>query len=129
MAKTKRRQLTDKELLRASRLMSIYKRDKNELGYNMSILGEILGGMSASAVSQYLKGKIPMNLPIMIAFCIALKCDIKEIDPDLPFETILSEDEAALLKLYRQKSPKGKELLLGVAESVQAYQALPKPAR
>jgi predicted transcriptional regulator len=42
-------------------------------------------GISQSAVCQYLRGNIPLNLKIVIKFAKLLKVSPIEIDPDLNF--------------------------------------------
>lgn len=117
MKEQTRRNLTEPELASAARLKAIYDRKKRQLGLSQEKLGEQLGGISQSAVGQYLNGKIPMSLTVKLQFARALKCDVGDFDPDVDVKIAppLDEDEQRLLEAYRKSGPQGKELILGVA--------------
>lgn len=118
------RPLTKSELTWSTNLKSIFEQKKQAEGINQEALGERIG-ISAGAVSQYLNGKIAMSLSAKVAFSIALGCDVKDIDPDIPYQPPLADDEAQLIQNYRRANQKGKRLILEVAAVSPAYQIMP----
>lgn len=115
--KTERRELTHEE----RELAAIVKAAYQKSGFSQAEIGEKLGGISQSAVGQYLNAAIPMNLPIKIGFCLALDIPIRTLVPDFPVSLQLSEDEETLIQAYRNSDETGKALTLGVAERGALY--------
>lgn len=84
MAKGKsgRRKLTPEEQAEATRLSAIYERRKAEWrGFTQEKLASMMGFNTQGAVSQYLRGTIPMNAATVLRFAHVLKVDASEIRP------------------------------------------------
>lgn len=122
----KYRPLTPNEKAWANNLRGIYERKKGEMGLSQQKLGDMMG-ISQSAVGQYINGKIPMGLEAKISFAIALRCNVAEIDPEIPFAQPPSPDEQQILESYRRSGEKGKKLLREVAEAAPLYDLTQKP--
>lgn len=122
--KTKRRELTLQETANANRLMSIFQERKKEKNLTQAKLGEMVG-MTQSGVGQYLNGEVPLNLPALILFSMALECQLQDIDPDCPHLIPSSPEEKGLLAAYRDMKSRNdsasKKALLQVAELSPAY--------
>lgn len=117
----KYRELSSKELVWASNVKAKFQHRKIEWGLSQLELGSRVG-ISQSAVGQYLNGKIPLGLEAKIAFAIALKINVSEIDPEIPFQPPMSKDEQALINCYNRANEKGRQTILAVAEVSGAYQ-------
>lgn len=119
----KRRDLTAEELAVAARLRAIYESKKRSEGLTQEVLADITG-LTQSAVTQYLNGKIALNLAAIFAFAKSLKVDAREIDPTLDLSPILSPDEQRLIQRYRASGPKGREILMGAAALAPEYDSI-----
>ncbi|KAA9133483.1 helix-turn-helix transcriptional regulator [Marinihelvus fidelis] len=80
--------MTDKRLSSdqqraASRLRKIWDEKKTGLGLTQERVGARLGWETQSAVSQYLNGKIPLNLNAVIKFAQVLEVEPESIYPEL----------------------------------------------
>ncbi len=67
----------------AARLKAIYESKKRELRLTQDSLAAACGWESQGTVSQYLNGKIPLNIEAALKFSRHLKCDISEFSPSL----------------------------------------------
>lgn len=63
----------------AEKLRRVWDRKKRELGINQFIAAERMGFNSQSSVSQYLNGRIPLNLVTAIKFAELLEVDLSEV--------------------------------------------------
>lgn len=70
----------------AERLKAIYSAKKADLKLTQDSLAARCGWDSQGTVSQYLNGKIPLNLPAGAKFAKALECSIEEFSPRLAAE-------------------------------------------
>lgn len=95
-APTKRRALTPAELEEARQLRSIYESKKRELRLTQEKLAELMGFGTQGAVSQYLRGRIPMSNEVLLKFAYHLEfnpCEIRpDIFEDLPLRDIEMDD-------------------------------------
>lgn len=78
----RRGQLTDLELQEAKALKDIWARKRSDLGLTQEMAGAALS-MNQSAVSQYLNGKIPLNLNAAIGFSRLLQEPVSAFSPRL----------------------------------------------
>lgn len=67
----------------AARLKAIYNLKKSALGLTQDSLAEACGWESQGTVSQYLNGRIPLNLRAALKFSEHLKCSVFEFSPRL----------------------------------------------
>lgn len=122
--KTKRRELTPQEKANANRLMAIFQCRKKDFGLTQTKLGEMVG-MTQSGVGQYLNGELPLNLPALIVFAMALECQIQDIDPECPHQIPTTPEEKGLIAAYRDMKARedlaSQKALLQVAELSAAY--------
>ncbi|HDL7736081.1 TPA: helix-turn-helix transcriptional regulator [Yersinia enterocolitica] len=75
--------LTPEQKADAERLMAIFKKQK---GLTQAVLADELGFSNQSAVSQYLNGKIPLNVEASIKFADKLGCQISDFSPFMQSE-------------------------------------------
>lgn len=85
---TKRRELTAEERAAAVRLGEIYARKKAEAKaagdkLTQDMVAEACGWSSQSALSQYINGRIPLNLDAVLELAKALKVRPEEISPEI----------------------------------------------
>ena len=75
----------DKEQMRKAvdNLKKIYQEKKKKEGLNQTKLAELMGIKQQSAISQYLLGKIPLNVISVLNFAQALEVSPLEIYPEL----------------------------------------------
>lgn len=122
--KTKRRELDPSERANADRLMAIFQEKKRTDGLTQGKLGDMMG-MTQSGVGQYLNGEVPLNLPALLLFSIALEVELQDIDPDCPYLIPTSPEEKGLIAAYRDMKSRddqaSKKALLQVAELSPAY--------
>ena len=98
------------------------KKRREELGLSRNVFADRLG-VSASAISNYENGlSFPKEEVILRLF------DSLETEPNVLFQdsfrggqNILTQSEQALLKQYRGLSPKGRETVRSVVETLCAY--------
>jgi len=68
----------------AARLKALYKqRKKTDPRLSQELVAEMCGWTGQSAVSQYMTGKIPLNLQALLKFATALDFDPAEVSPRL----------------------------------------------
>jgi transcriptional regulator with XRE-family HTH domain len=108
------RNITALDKTRAENIRRLFAMRKNATGLTQEDLADLLG-ISPGAVSQYLNGRMKVSLAAVISFCYALKCEPREISPELTLETALSKEEAELLEAYRKSDLGGKRLILSAA--------------
>ncbi|MDN3512666.1 MAG: helix-turn-helix domain-containing protein [Candidatus Jettenia sp.] len=70
----------------ANRLMDIFEDRREKHGITQSSLADALGYSSQSSVSQYLIGKIPLNVEAAIKFAEGLHCRVSDFSPSLQKE-------------------------------------------
>lgn len=80
---TKRRPLTADELAAADRLRLAYQQRKRETGLTQERLAFDCGWKQQSAASQYITGKIPLNLDALLKLASALGVTPADIFPEL----------------------------------------------
>ncbi|MEG3135500.1 helix-turn-helix domain-containing protein [Rouxiella sp. T17] len=67
----------------AARLHSIWNQKKVELRLTQEKAADALGFSTQATVSQYLRGKIPLNTDAVLKFAVLLQVRPEEIDPGL----------------------------------------------
>lgn len=75
--------LTPEQLADADRLMALFKQ---QTGLTQAVLADDLGFSNQSAVSQYLKGKIPLNIEAAIRFATRFNCTVADFSPSIQAE-------------------------------------------
>jgi DNA-binding XRE family transcriptional regulator len=76
-----RRDLTQSELEDTTRLRKIWDEKKDSLSLSQQDVADAFGIANQTAISQYLNGKIPLNLEAAIKFAKILEVSIKQISP------------------------------------------------
>jgi transcriptional regulator with XRE-family HTH domain len=75
--------LTAEQLADAQRLRDAYLLAKRERGLTQEALALACGYETQSTVSQYVNGKIPLNIEAAAALCSALQVEIASVSPSL----------------------------------------------
>lgn len=75
--------LTNEQKADAARLKAIYQSKKAKLGLTQISLAAECGWESQGTVSQYLNGKIPLNLEAALKFSKHLQSEVSEFSPSL----------------------------------------------
>lgn len=75
--------LSPEQLKDAARLKAIYTSKKRELGITQESLASSCGWESQGTVSQYLNGKIPLNIEAAVKFARALRVSVADFSPRL----------------------------------------------
>ena len=76
-----RRDLSGLEQEDSARLREIWDRKKYSLSLSQQDVADAFGISNQTAISQYLNGKIPLNLEAAIKFAKVLEVNIREISP------------------------------------------------
>ena len=76
-----RRDLSSLEQEDSARLRAIWDRKKDSLSLSQQDVADAFGISNQTAISQYLNGKIPLNLEAAIKFAKVLEVNIREISP------------------------------------------------
>jgi transcriptional regulator with XRE-family HTH domain len=76
-----RRVLTKEELADVDRLRACWERRKGELRLTQSKAAEALGFSNQTAISQYINGRIPLNMEAAFKFAELLEVPIDELSP------------------------------------------------
>lgn len=76
-----RRDLSKPELEDSARLRKIWDSKKDSLSLSQQDVANAFGIANQTAISQYLNGKIPLNLEAAIKFAKVLEVSIREISP------------------------------------------------
>ena len=88
--KTQKRQLTPEELAECAALKAIFVRAKSETGLTQEAAADALGFKTQGAVSQYLNGKIALNLSVAIKFSGLLNVPISDFSKRLAASTSIA---------------------------------------
>lgn len=115
--------LTPEQKADAARLMALFRkkaeeeREKQGKRLSQATLAEELGYTTQSAVSQYLNGKVPLNVDASIRFAIRFGCSVSDFSPSIQREidrianfatnrkdVKFIESQSALEVLYSQAS-------------------------
>ena len=75
--------LTPEQKADAERLMAIFKRQS---GLTQAVLADDLGFSTQSAVSQYLNGRVPLNVEVAIKFAERFNCLVSDCSPSIQRE-------------------------------------------
>jgi len=75
--------LTEEQKEDSAKLMVIFK---SKSGLTQAQLADDLGFANQSAVSQYLNGKIPLNVEVSVKFAKRFDCDVSRFSPSLQRE-------------------------------------------
>lgn len=75
--------LTPEQKADAERLMAIFKR---QAGLTQAVLADDLGFSTQSAVSQYLNGRVPLNVEVAIKFAERFNCLVSDFSPSIQRE-------------------------------------------
>jgi DNA-binding XRE family transcriptional regulator len=75
------RDLTSEEIADAKRLRKIWAEKKDQLHLNQVKAAKELGYSSQSAVSQFINGKVPINMQTAAKFAKLLKANVEDISP------------------------------------------------
>lgn len=92
----RRRELTPEEVADAKRLKAAWLayKDANP-GANQTWLAAESGLGTQGAVGQYLRGKIPLNMPALLAMCRVMQLNPSDISPRLGMNLIISDEAHA----------------------------------
>jgi len=83
--------LTEEQLADAERLKAVFIREKkSHKNLTQESLAEACGWKTQGTVSQYMNGKIPLNLPALCKFSEAMEVDPAEISPSLASTMVIS---------------------------------------
>lgn len=85
--------LSPEQLADAARLKAIYMAKKRELGLTQESLASACGWESQGSVSQYLNGKIPLNVEAAVKFAKALRVSVSDFSPRLAADLAELTDE------------------------------------
>lgn len=83
LVKTTRRTLSEAEEQDRQRLLNIWLEKKGSLGLTQQKLADKFGFSNSAAISQYITGKIPLNIKVVAKFASALQVPIKAISPSM----------------------------------------------
>lgn len=119
----KERVLTDQQKKAYKKLRAAWYAKKAELGRDLTQVG--FGkktGWSQSTITQYLTGRIPLNLIALNRFCKELEIDKMDIYPELAAEEMQPEDtlEGQIAEALKHCP---KNLKLTIYDLVSAYAA------
>lgn len=78
--------LTPEQQDDAQRLMAIFEEHKTKHGLTQATLADDLGYSVQSSVSQYLKGKIPLNMEAAVKFARRFGCRVSAFSPSIQRE-------------------------------------------
>lgn len=78
-----RRPLTEEEQADARRLHAVWLRRKGEIGVTQEQLAADCGWTTQSALNQYLRGVIPLNLEAALKLARALRVEVSDLSPRL----------------------------------------------
>jgi len=78
---TKRRRLTPLEMQDQQKLRDLWETKREDLHLTQREAAEQFGYNNQAAISQYLNGKIPLNLETVLKFATLLKVSVEEISP------------------------------------------------
>ncbi len=102
------REITEQDLIAAANLRRIWNDRKRFLGLTLEKAGERLG-LSHSALSQYMNGKLPIGDTFLLKVSELLGVEPKQIRPEFPYKLYLSDDgfssEARELARYYEILP------------------------
>lgn len=76
-----RRQLTKEEIQDTQRLREVWDKKRVELNLSQQDVADAFGIQNQTAISQYLNGRIPLNLEAAIKFAKILDVRVNEISP------------------------------------------------
>lgn len=88
----KREKVTGERLDDANRLYALYKQRVRTAKISQDEFGEANEIGTASAVSQYLNGYIPLNMEVAIKFAKGLRCAVEDFSPSLASKLQSSDD-------------------------------------
>ncbi len=77
----KKNLLTDEDKLKADRLKTVWNEKKKLLGLSQEVAAGKLGFSTQAAISQFLNGKIPLNIENVLKFAELLEVPPETIDP------------------------------------------------
>jgi transcriptional regulator with XRE-family HTH domain len=100
----RRRPLTDVELADVKRLQREWNRRRHALGLTQEEVATLCGWSTQGAFSQYLRGRIPLNLRAAIQIARVLQVDVAEISPQLA-EQLPSPQQHLAEEVGRHGSP------------------------
>lgn len=78
--------LTPEQKEDAAKLMQIFEKHKAKHGLTQALLADDLGYSVQSSVSQYLKGKIPLNVEAAMKFAKRFGCSVSDFSPSIQKE-------------------------------------------
>lgn len=108
--------LTPSQLDDASRLKSLYEKWKEQrrsskLPASQEVVAALLGFSSQSSVSQYVNGKIPLNINAALRFADLFGCHISEISPDLALDASKIAEGAAPQKAADSRADQARAIM------------------
>ncbi|MCL1860898.1 MAG: helix-turn-helix domain-containing protein [Proteobacteria bacterium] len=104
--------LTHEQKQDAERLRGIYEARKGELRLSQERLADEFGFSVQSAVSQYLTGKIPLNVEIAVKFAEHLRCRVSDFSPSIQREIDCFSKYASENAKHYDMSNEGKQCLV-----------------
>ena len=93
-----RRELTQEELADTKRLKEAWQNNAHKLGITQSKASQEFGFANQSAVSQYLNGRIPLNMQTATRFANLLKVPLSSISPSYASNASAGSPIASSLK-------------------------------
>lgn len=109
---SKRRSLTEDELQDTLRLKSVWDQKSKTLSLTQKSASESFGFKNQSAISQYLNGRIPLNMEVAAKFAQFLKVPLSQISPRYSAVTTLCAGDANFLKLLNKEYLVGEDCVL-----------------
>jgi len=76
-----RRRLTQQEEEAQTKLKQLWDEKREDLHLSQRVAAEQFGYKNQAAISQYLNGKIPLNLETVLKFATLLKVSVEDISP------------------------------------------------
>lgn len=108
---SKKNVITEEDIQIASRLKSLWNKKKDELSLTQEKAAGLLGFNTQGAVSQYLNGKVPLNVENTLKFSAMLEVDPEEINPELSSLLRHVRKRESQVEATRSLSPEQEELL------------------
>lgn len=114
-------ELTEKEKLWASNLKKIWDEKRRDLGLTQEKAAEMYGCTQGN-ISQYLLGRIPLNIVAINKFATILQCDPSLINPEIDEYFPRIKTAKDLIPFVQQLSRVERSKLVGIAEMLADYE-------
>ncbi len=117
------RPMTPDDIAAAENLRRIWNEKKRASGLTLEKAGELLG-VSHSAVSQYISGRVPIGVDFLLRVSELLNVEPKEIRPDFRWRLHFSSDDnfspdaLDIARYYERLSPDARKVFYVALKSV-----------